>query len=953
MHARHKVFWLLSVALLVFAGTLVFLNWRSLVAEREHLLAAAAQRTAAVFQHSLDRTESELSSIAAFVAGDPRIQQTFLAGKRAVEAEGGVAGGEQAMVARTELLALVAESWRPLRERFDYRQLHFHLGPGSVSFLRVHKPDKFGDNLDTVRHTIVAANRERRPTSGFETGRVVSGIRGVEPVQAVDPATGELVHVGAVEAGRSFQSLLDRLAEEHGENLAVLLTMDHMRENIWPDLLTGMLAVRPPAGDFYVEASTSAELREVLAPELLVDLWRNIDGDGPIRLRVSHAGRQWSVAAFPLRDYLGEQDPSRLDVGMVVTWQDMSEQAVAFQTSVRRLLWIAVSAWLLVELLLYIGVCLGADLLERAEMADSLKVRIGRNLVSFTAGAIGLSCMSAVQKVIAGFPMDWRGFVIPALFGGGVGWVVGTLVIKLRRRLQDLRQALAEGQRADQERDRLMSAVEQTTETIVITDAEGVILYANPAFEQSTGFTRDEALGQNPRILKSGEHDDAFYREMWDTLLRGDPWIGRMVNRKKNGALYTEEAVISPVRDASGRTINFVAVKRDVTAEIRLEAQLRQAQKMDAVGRLAGGVAHDFNNMLSVILGHAELALDEVDAGGELHASLKEIERAAEHSADLTRQLLAFARKQTVAPEVLDLNKNVAGILGMVRRLIGEDIDLVWRPGSNLWPVKIDPSQIDQILTNLCVNARDAIEDVGEITIETSNLEFDDAYCGEHAGSVTGRYTLLAVSDNGCGMDTVTVDNIFEPFFTTKGVGQGTGLGLATVYGIVKQNDGFINVYSEPDHGTTIKIYLPRYASVVGRSNRDRPEQVAARGQETLLLVEDEPAILKVTRTMLTRLGYQVLSAATPGEALEVVEKHTGVIHLVITDVIMPEMNGPDLVRRLLARHPDLVTLYMSGYTANVIAHRGVLDEGTHFLQKPFTTRALAAKVREALVDLS
>ena len=383
--------------------------------------------------------------------------------------------------------------------------------------------------------------------------------------------------------------------------------------------------------------------------------------------------------------------------------------------------------------------------------------------------------------------------------------------------------------------------------------------------------------------------------------------------------------------------------------QTKLKEQLQQAQKMEAVGRLAGGVAHDFNNMLSVIIGHAEMAMEEVDPAQPLYANLEQIKNAGERSADLTRQLLAFARKQTVAPKVLDLNKTVGGMTQMLQRLIGEDIDLAWMPYKNLWPVKMDPSQIDQILANLCVNARDAIADVGKITIETGNVEFDETYCNDHVGFLPGEYVLLAVSDNGCGMDTETLDNIFEPFFTTKESGKGTGLGLATVYGVVKQNNGFINVYSEPGQGTTFRIYLPRHLTKTAQLSEKEVNPPPERGNETILLVEDEPAILKMTTMMLERLGYTVVAAGTPAEAINLAHEYTGIIDLLVTDVVMPEMNGRNLAKNILSFYPNLKRLFMSGYTANVIAHHGVLDEGVNFIQKPFSRENLGTKVRELL----
>jgi PAS domain S-box-containing protein len=396
----------------------------------------------------------------------------------------------------------------------------------------------------------------------------------------------------------------------------------------------------------------------------------------------------------------------------------------------------------------------------------------------------------------------------------------------------------------------------------------------------------------------------------------------------------------------------FIDITDRKQAEVekeKLENQLQQAQKMESVGRLAGGVAHDFNNMLGVILGYTELAMERVEPDNPLHANLEKIQGAAQRSADLTRQLLAFARKQIVSPKVIDLNDTIESVLKLLLRLIGEDIDLAWQPGKGVWPVKMDPIQVDQILTNLCVNARDAIVDTGKLTIETGLASFDEEYCSHHAGFVPGDYVLLAVSDTGCGMDKETQAHLFEPFFTTKEMGKGTGLGLATVYGVVKQNNGFINVYSEPGKGTTFKVYLPRHLDKMvplPEKELDKPDE---RGRETVLLVEDEPTILDMTTEMLERLGYTVLAAGTPGEAVHLAQKHPSRIDLLLTDVVMPEMNGRDLAKNLLSIYPDIRRLFMSGYTASVIAHHGVLDEGVHFIHKPFSMKDLGRKLREAL----
>jgi PAS domain S-box-containing protein len=496
---------------------------------------------------------------------------------------------------------------------------------------------------------------------------------------------------------------------------------------------------------------------------------------------------------------------------------------------------------------------------------------------------------------------------------------------------------------------KLSYAVEQSPVSIVITDTMGTIEYINPKFTEVTGYTSDEVIGLNPRILKSGNMPKDFYHNLWDTILNGGVWQGEFHNRKKNGELYYEAASISPIYNDEGTITHFVCVKEDITERKRLEQQFRQVQKMEAIGQLAGGVAHDFNNMLGVIIGCAELSLEKATKDASLRKNLEAILAAGHRSNEITRQLLAFARKQAITPRILDLNETVEGMLKLLRRLIGEDIDLVWLPGTKLEPVRMDPSQIDQILANLCVNARDALVGVGKVTIETQNATFDDAYCAEHEGSYPGEYVMLAVSDNGIGIDKATMDKIFEPFFTTKELGKGTGLGLATVYGIVKQNAGFINVYSEPDHGSTFKIYLPRHEAETDQIPKERPKAPTARGKENILLVEDEHEVLYMVKQMLERLGYAVMTASTPGEAIRVASEKHGEIHLLLTDVIMPEMNGRNLAEELSSRDPELKCLFMSGYTESAIAHHGVLDERANFLQKPFSNQELAVKVREVL----
>jgi PAS domain S-box-containing protein len=410
-------------------------------------------------------------------------------------------------------------------------------------------------------------------------------------------------------------------------------------------------------------------------------------------------------------------------------------------------------------------------------------------------------------------------------------------------------------------------------------------------------------------------------------------------------------------RGKDGRALRMIGTHIDITErkhteeeQETLKAQLLQAQKMESIARLAGGIAHDFNNMLMVIMGHADLALMRMSPDDPSSHRFQAIREIVERSADLTRQLLAFARKQPIAPKLLDLNSTIENMLAMLRRLIGEDITLTWLPGRGVWAVMADPSQIDQILANLCVNARDAIDGGGTIIVETNNCSFDATYCATHPGFVPGDYVRISVADNGCGMDQATLSKIFEPFFTTKGIGKGTGLGLATIYGIVRQNNGFVDVFSKPGQGTVFTVYLPKVEGDADIRETQQGDLVRG-GTETILVVEDEQAILEMATNMLQHLGYTVFAASTPSEALRISSMHGDKIDLLMTDVIMPEMNGLELAQRLLTSQPWIKCLFMSGYTADIIARKGVLEDGIHFIQKPFSHITLAAKVREALEE--
>jgi PAS domain S-box-containing protein len=488
---------------------------------------------------------------------------------------------------------------------------------------------------------------------------------------------------------------------------------------------------------------------------------------------------------------------------------------------------------------------------------------------------------------------------------------------------------------------------------VFITTPAGAFIDFNDAALPLFGFDRRTDLARQ-RIQDL--YASPAERENLMQMIRAQGYVQDhpVTLRRASGTLVDVLVTVSSLRNPGGSVRAMVGTVRDISERKRadedrqrLEAQLQQAQKMDAVGRLAGGVAHDFNNMLNVIIGYSDMLVERLPADDPTLDDLREIRHAATRSADLTGQLLAFARRQTVAPKVLDLNVVIGERAKMLRRLIGEEIGFSVVPGADLWAVSIDPSQLDQILANLSVNSRDAIGGVGSIAITTKNVHLDAAYCSQHPGFEIGDFVQLTLSDTGCGMDRETLDRIFEPFFTTKEPGKGTGLGLATIYGIVKQNGGFINVDSEPGRGTTFTIYLPRHdgATAVAQESEDR----LLTGSETILVVEDEAQILRMCQRVLESAGYRVLAAASPVSAVVLAEQHPGPIHLLLSDVVMPDMNGKQLQARMEAVMPGLRTVFMSGYTADVVAHRGVLDAGIRFLQKPFSPRDLTRRIREAL----
>ena len=511
-------------------------------------------------------------------------------------------------------------------------------------------------------------------------------------------------------------------------------------------------------------------------------------------------------------------------------------------------------------------------------------------------------------------------------------------------------QDITERKRAEESHTRLAMAVEQAAETIVITDTEGTILYVNPALEKTTGYTRAEALGQNPRLFKSGKQDAEFYRRMWETLEHGETWSGHFINKRKDGTLYEEEATLSPVRDATGKVINYVAVKRDVTREVELEGQMRQVQKMEAIGKLAGGVAHDFNNILAIISMQASL----LKSGGGLSAAqlnfADEIGTTVDRAAALTRQLLLFSHREALQLRDLDLSETVTHTTKLLRRILGETIKVQLNLAAEPMFIHADTGMMDQVLLNLAVNARDAMLQGGRLVIETTGVELDELAVAQCLQARPGSFVCLSVSDTGTGIPPEVMPRIFEPFFTTKGVGKGTGLGLATVFGIVQHHQGWINVETQAGQGTTFKVYLPRLVGMNSKIIAQKMLTTVPSGKETILLVEDEPALRASVSLTLTRLGYRVLEAATGNQALKVWQKKREAISLLLTDMVMPDgLNGKELSQRLLQDNPKLKVIYMSGYSADVMGRDFPLPEEVNFLTKPFPAHKLAQTIRETL----
>ncbi len=528
-----------------------------------------------------------------------------------------------------------------------------------------------------------------------------------------------------------------------------------------------------------------------------------------------------------------------------------------------------------------------------------------------------------------------------------------------QRVMEQVSGALARTRLAETQR-RLSTIVEQAAESVMITDTEGVIIYVNPAFERILGYSQAEVVGQRPSMLRREGMEAPGHQQMWQAVTAGRVWQDRIEFQASDGSPLTLDQIVAVVRNQAGEAVNYVSTLRDVTREVQLEKQFHQSQKMEALGRLAGGIAHDFNNLLTVIQLSTRLLEHQLRPQDPLWKHVQQIRETGDRASDLTKQLLSFSRQEIVELQVLNLNEVVGRLESMLRRLIGKPIELETSLAEGLWTVGVDPSQMEQVIVNLVVNARDAMPGGGTLTIQTSNAELSEAYAASHVDAQPGEHVLLTVRDSGIGMDADALAHLFEPFFTTKQRGRGTGLGLALIFGIVKQRGGHIEVDSEVGQGTTFRLYLPRAEEIRAerpegslpwaRAGRRSPiSEGLVQGTETLLVVEDEPAVRDLAVQVLSECGYQVLAAGDGREALEVGQQHEGSIDLLLTDVVMPHMNGKELAAKLRAQWPEIRVLYMSGYTDHVVARQDIEAADVALLSKPFSMRSLTEKIRAML----
>ena len=951
------------IMLLLLSGFMLLLVWQyhQQIDSRSWIL---KDNIAQDFREHLSIQAKALEQIALGISFDPRLSQML----------------------KTHNHAGLLQGWQPLYDklRSEHNICHLHfLDRDRVCLMRMRKPDVRGDVVE--RFTALQAERTKNVASGIELGSP-----GIFFLCAVQPVFENGVLIGYVELGKEVEEIFNQLKQVFKVELAVIIRKKYIQSAKYEAEMSLLRRA--------LEWERFSRHAVIFSTQgRLPDIFTACGGCKTVRTNklgefikdIKYDGKHWRAVAVPLQDAAGSK------IGYLLTQIDITADKVAFH---KVLIISSMTALVFFVLLFrYIFVLLRrtekvlatqqADLQTSCErfnqLAENNRTIVWetdeqglykycnstlRTVLGFTSEElVGKRYLwdlhpEAGREALKNLLMDFymRQEAIHNLIkryrtkDGADLWMVmdATPVVDKTGALLGYRGSfidITEQKNAEDEREWLITAIEQAGEAVVITDINGTILKVNPVFTNITGYTSEEAVGKNIRILKSGKHEAAFYQELWQTLVSGKTWQGRFVNRRKDGSFYTEASTISPVYGVHGKTIHYVAVKRDISEHLRLEEMLHQAQKMESIGRLAGGVAHDFNNMLQIILGNTEMAMMSVCPDDALQADLQAIKSAAKRSSEITQQLLAFACKQVIVPQALDLNQSIVSMLNMLKNLVGEKVEILWRPTAKPCTVKMDVSQLQQVLANLVLNARDAISAFGKLVIETDTEFLDQDSSAVYVDCQLGEYVVLTISDNGCGMDKNILSHLFEPFFTTKRLGEGTGLGLATVYGIIKQNKGCIKVYSELGVGSTFKIYLPVHIGQAQVLITEPSEQTTRGHGETILLVEDESALLKLAQAMLEKLGYTVLAANSASEALRLVVQHGDQITLLLTDVIMPGMNGGELAKRLKVTYPQVKCLFMSGYMANVTATDGVIIDEHNFIQKPFTFNKFAAKIREIL----